>query len=167
MLAAQSVKASRQDGSVRLLGNRYWDECLHDHMGEALTIRFDPDKLYEGVYIYRQDGVYIGFAECIEAAGFFSAEDAKSHGRKVRDFKRKTKELATLEQQISSDELIKMLKAVEVEEPTAPEPAATRLIVGNTARVIEADQDHERLSEEDVDKYFSAGLSIVQGGKEY
>lgn len=164
LLAAEAVRPNKHDGSVRLVGNRYWAECLHDYLGKPVTVRFDPDNLHDGVHIYRTDGSYVGFAECIEAAGFFDAESARTHARDRRAFVRKTKELAAMEKQLSTAQLAEFYAGIEIEERDVPPSKVVRAVIGNTARKAEAQPD----GDEDFNftSAFSAGLTLVQGGKE-
>lgn len=163
LLAAESVRPNKYDGSIRLLGNRYWAESLHDYLGKPVTVRFDPDNLHDGVHIYRTDGSYVGFAECIEAAGFFDAESARAHARDRRAFVRKTKELATMEKQLSASQLADLYAGIEVEDREPPSSKVVRAIVGNTARKAEEEPDEEEIN---FTSALSAGLTLVQGGKE-
>ena len=84
-------------GSVHLLGNRYWAECLHEMIGKKVTLRFDPDNLQEGVRVYHLDGRFVGFAECVESAGFADTTAARDHARRRNAFLKATKEAAALE----------------------------------------------------------------------
>eukprot|EP00913_Durusdinium_trenchii_P005085 g4731.t1 len=126
LLAAESVRSARGDGALKLLGNRFWAPCLHETAGTPVVVRFDPDNLQTGVYVYRMDGGYVGYAECIEAVGFDSVAAAKAHGRKRRDFVRKTRELADLELDMTVEQLVSKLP--DVAAPDAPTGNVTRLV---------------------------------------
>lgn len=161
LLAAESVRSDQRSGSVTLLGNRYWAECLHDHIGKPLTVRFDPDALQDGVHVYRLDGAYVGFADCIEAAGFNDTEAAREHGRNLKAFRRATKEAAAAERRLSIDELVALLP--DVEDAPAPETKTVRLVTGNLAvKPI----SEIRLDRENADVAFfdalGAGLRLVR-----
>jgi len=97
LLAAEGVKASNTDGSITLLGNRYWCDALHAHLGQSLVARFDPQDLGADLHVYRLDGAYIGAAECVDAAGFADAGKARDHARARRHFLKATKMLAEAE----------------------------------------------------------------------
>jgi len=91
LLEAEGVKASNTDGSIRLMGNRYWCEALHGHLGQSLVVRFDPQDLIADLHVYRLDGAYIGAAECVDAAGFSDAGKARDYARNRRHFIKATK----------------------------------------------------------------------------
>ncbi len=126
LLAAESVRSSRMDGSLKLLGNRFWSPCLHEVMGTPVVVRFDPDDIGAGVYVYRIDESYVGFAECVAAVGFDSVTEAKAHSRNRRDFVKKTRELAELELDMSVEQLV--AKLPDVATPDAPTANVTRLV---------------------------------------
>lgn len=162
LMAAESVRADRRSGSVRLLDNRYWSEFLHDQIGKPLTIRFDPDNLHDGVHVYRLDGAYLGFAECIEAAGFADADAARTHARKYKQFRRAAKEAADLERQMSLDELSRLLP--DVDERPAPETKVVRMFNGSAALKQQTETDSDADEEQDFDfsTAFSNGLRLIE-----
>jgi putative transposase len=84
LLAAEGLHASKRDGSLRLMGNRYFAEFLHLHMGERVAARFDPDFLHDGLHIYTMDGRYLGHAPVVEPVGFDDADKAREHARAKR-----------------------------------------------------------------------------------
>ena len=81
LLAAEGVR-SRRDGSIELLGNRYWSEQLVDHAQQKLIVRFDPQLLHGEIHAYRLDGSFIASAPVIEAVGFADVEKARLHAHK-------------------------------------------------------------------------------------
>lgn len=172
MLAAEAVSADKVNGSVRILGNRYWDECLIDQMGKKLVVRFDPDHLYDGVALYRLDGSYIGNADCLEAAGFNSVADARKHNRTRKAWLRAKRDMAALEKDMEIDVLAEWLDKIEVDEVSPPEASATRLLVqGSTALAsarladADADLDAQHIPSDDIFKNFAKGveLTLVKG----
>ena len=132
MLAAQSVKISRKDGTVRLLGNRYYAEELHEHGGEMITLRFDPDNLHESVAVYQQDGRFLCDAPCIEAVGYDDVNAAREQARLVRSFVKAKKALAKMESGMDIQEWSKLEEAVhhkrKKEEPPLPSSNMIRMV---------------------------------------
>lgn len=161
LMAAEAVRVSRTDSSVRLLGNRYWAEFLHEMMGKPVTVRFDPDALHDGAHIYRQDGSYLGFAECFEAVGFADKDAARRHERKRKTYVRAARDFAKAERDMTLEQIVAALP--DYDEPPTPETKVVRAVVGNTARKAEEEPDEEEIN---FTSALSAGLTLVQGGKE-
>lgn len=162
MLAAERVTARRPNGSIHLEGNRYWDEFLTQHIGAKLTVRFDPEALHDAVHVYRTDGVYLGAAQCWEAVGFDSADAARDHGRKRREWLKNNRRNAELEQEMSIDEWAAMMPAAESPEP--PQARTVRLITtGATALAADRQEAPEDEAEDFDFEGFSRGLTLVQG----
>lgn len=125
LLAAERVSTSREDGSIRLLDNRYWSEALPPHAGSQVVVRFDPQKLHGHVLVYTLDGRHIGEAPCIQRVGFDDAATASEHARlKARRRKAARAELAAT-RQLSALEVAKSLPPVE--DPGRPESAVVQL----------------------------------------
>ncbi|WP_374653085.1 transposase domain-containing protein [Dongia sp.] len=102
LLAAEGISVSGQDGSLKLMGNRYWADFLHLYRGEKIAARFDPDFLHDGLHVYRLDGVYLGHAPVIEAAGFDNADKAREHGRQRKRWLRAQREMLEAERRMSA-----------------------------------------------------------------
>ena len=162
LMAAENVKADRQTGAVKILGNRFWSECLHEHVGKSLVVRFDPDALHDGVHVYRLDGAYIGFADCWEAVGFNDTQAARDHARKRRQFQKATKQAAEIERELSIAEIAALLP--NFDEPETPAPAVTRLVFGNTAAVAQPMEGDP--APDNFDKHFEAGLRLVEANND-
>lgn len=109
LLAAEGIQASKRDGSIRLMGNRYFAEFLHLHMGETLAVRFDPDFLHDGVHVHRMDGAYLGMAPVVEPAGFDSAEAARKHGQARKQWLRGVKLMKDAEVRMSAAQVAALI----------------------------------------------------------
>lgn len=134
MLAAERVTARAPDGSLHLLGNRYWAEWLPHHLGARLTIRFDPDDLFDAVAVYGEDGRYLGEAECWAAVGFDSKEAAREHGRRRRAYLRHVREAAALEVTMSPAD-VAALQARAADPVPAPQAKVVRMITRSSVAV--------------------------------
>lgn len=145
LLAAEGVKV-RKDASVHLQGNRYWHERLTDFIGHKMVLRFDPDRLHDGVHVYRLDGSYVVAAPVIEAAGFADVAAARDHARARKGWLKAQKEMLKAERRLSINDLAAMLPAAEAPE-APPAPKVIRPVFGNLAAaavpVADAYQEQE------------------------
>jgi len=123
LLAAEGVMAARRDGAIKLMGNRYWADFLHGHMGQKLVVRFDPDHLHSGLHVYRLDGSYLGFAEVIDAAGFSDAAAARDHGRTRKAFMKGTKALLDQHRTLTGHDI-----AAQLPTPQNLPPATSKVV---------------------------------------
>lgn len=165
LMAAESVRSDQRSGAIKLLDNRYWSECLHDHIGKPLTIRFDPDNLHDGIHAYRLDGAYIGYAECIEAAGFGDSAAARDQASRFKRFRKATKEAAALEQQMSLSQLVGLLP--DIDDTPVPETKIVRMVHGANALKPQQDIDEDAYSDADFQKHFSSGLRLIETPEDY
>jgi hypothetical protein len=134
LLAAESITAAKVDGSITMLGNRYWSEFLHEHRGQKLVTRFDPQNLQQDLHVYRLDGAYLGAAQCIEAVGFFDVDKAREHAQTRGAFVKAVKAKAKAELRMSLTEAAALLPQAEETEP--PESKVVRPVFrtsGNAA----------------------------------
>ena len=105
LLAAEGIRAHSENGSLTLLGNRYWDEFLLAHRGGKLCVRFDPQDLMAGVHVYDLAGCYLGFADVIEAAGFNDVAAARDHAARRRAFIKAARALQDAERRLTAAEV--------------------------------------------------------------
>ena len=148
LMAAEALTVRGQDATVHLLGNRYWCQALLALRGQKVVARFDPERLHDGVWIYRMDGPFLAHAPVLEAAGFADADAARAHAAKLKRFVKATRELSEAEKRLSIAEVAAMTPLPKAPEP--PEPKVVRLVAGNTAlRAVptpdEQSEDEERL----------------------
>lgn len=101
LMRAEGKKADRENGEIELHGTRYWAEWMWQIAGQAVTVRFDPDDLMNGLQVYTMDGTYLGDAPVKRPGDFLKVSDAKDHQRAKAAHRRKTKELAALEKAMS------------------------------------------------------------------
>lgn len=97
MLAAEAVTANQRDGSVSLVGNRYWTEALSEHAGRKLVLRVDPWHLQGVAHVYALDGTFIADAPCVAAVGFADTQAAREHARGRQQYKRAAKDMLAAE----------------------------------------------------------------------
>ena len=123
LTAAEGVRVSATDGTCTLLGNRYHAMFLHQHLGRRVVVRFDPQKLHDGVEVYTLDGTYLGAAACVEAVGFADTDAARAHARARAEWKRGVKLQAAAEKRLSIEQVAALLPRPE----SAPAPE-TRVV---------------------------------------
>jgi len=160
LLAAEGVRSDTVNGSMRIEGNRYWAEFLHAFRGQKLVARFDPQSLHDGIHIYRLDGAYVGYADCIEAAGFNDVNAARSHAQTRRAWMRAQAEMLKAERKLSIEEVAAMMPTTEEPAPL-PETKLVRPVFGNLAIKPETAIDAER-DQEEVLINFGRGLALVK-----
>ncbi|MCA1972082.1 MAG: Mu transposase C-terminal domain-containing protein [Caenispirillum sp.] len=160
LLAAEGVTARAPDGSIHLMGNRYWFEGLHAFIGKRVVVRFDPQGLYDGVHVYRLDGAYVGRAECLEAVGFNDVQAAQEHSRKRRRWLKATREALELERTMKPDELAALLPDVEAPEPV--ESKITRPMFNGNAALKQAPKALAEQDEEQDEFMTAFAAGVVQ-----
>lgn len=136
LLATDVVQASRQDGSVRLGGNRYWCEALASHAGQRVQLRFDPDNLHVDVDVYTMAGVYVGQAGCIAAVGFADTSAATEHARAKKQHRNAAKKMLHAERRMDASQVAQQLPAPPPEY--LPSPTVISPKFGGRARKPEA-----------------------------
>lgn len=76
----------RQDSTVHLQNNRYRHNELYALRGHKVHLRYDPDDLHAGVWLFEHGKLQpICFAECFADSGFADLEAARRAGRIKRE----------------------------------------------------------------------------------
>ncbi len=165
MLMAQGVKPRARDGSIFVLGNRYWNEKLLEHRGRPLMVRFDPEDVQQDLAVYAQDGTLICVAELLEAVGFADTNAAREHAQARKAYLRATKERLEAERKMSLAELVALQPQAESYAPPETKiirPMFTPASRGNLAMkpAVQAEAD------DDFDEKFARGLRLVRADNE-
>jgi transposase InsO family protein len=126
LLASDRVRAHRDNGTVELMGNRYWHADLARHAGELLTVRFDPDNLHGEVHCYDAKEAFICAAPIWAAVGFADAEAARQRAKLAADHRKTLKRGIELQKLISAAEIAAMLPDAEPGE--APVRKVSRIV---------------------------------------
>ncbi len=151
LLAGEGKTARKGNGEIHLAGNRYWSEHLIAHAGRKLMIRFDPENMHGGVYVYTLDGRFIDFAECIEAVGFNDAGAAREHAKLKRQFLKANREMLRLARQLTPAQV-----AAQIPDPE-PIDVALPKVVG-----LEFSDKHRTTTDSENDG-FGSGLAASLG----
>lgn len=158
LLAAEGVKPRQNDGSIHLLGNRYWHEALIGERGKMLTVRFDPDNVLTDLPVYRHDGTMVCMAELIEAVGFADTAAAREYNQARNGWLRSQKDMLKAQKMLSLADLVALQPKISV--PVMPEAEIIRpAFKGNLAvkpqAQAEADQD-------EIYESMSRGLRLIE-----
>lgn len=141
LMAAEAVSVSRRDGSITLMGNRFWADFLGDWRGKKIAARFDPQALQDGLHVYRIDGGYLGAAPCIEAAGFNDVDAARRHAQQRKAWIKGVALQVEAERRMSIDQVAALLPRVEAAEP--PAPKVVRMVNGPSLTVAASAPDEQ------------------------
>lgn len=125
LLAAEGVKANSRDGSLNLMGNRYWHEALVAERGNFLVMRFDPADLHTDLPVYRRDGTLICVAKIQEDTGFADTEAARDHARARNDYIRAAKQQLAAEKKLTPRDLVALMPSIP---DIMPEPKPIRAL---------------------------------------
>jgi hypothetical protein len=105
-------------------------------------VRFDPDDLTKDLHVYALDGRYIGDAPAVDATGFLDVASAKARAQQEAALRRKTRELAALEDLLTAPQLAELLPDDGPDEdgasPTVIRPVRLRANAGRA--VTQAEQ---------------------------
>lgn len=137
LMAAEGITASARDGSITLMGNRFWSKELSRMAGQACVVRFDPQHLQSRIYVYATSGKFICEAPCVMAAGFNDAEAAREHIKARKTFIKATKAVKEAEVRMTATQAAALLPAPAEEEE--PETNVIAPIFGDWRRGEEED----------------------------
>jgi putative transposase len=127
LLGAEGIRTHGTSGQVQFMGNRYWADWMTEIAGERVVARFDRAALWDGLHIYSMDDEYLGLAPCLVKAGFFSIDDARSHARARKDWRKAQKAELTAYKRLTADDVATALAALpSVADPDMPEAAVIR-----------------------------------------
>ena len=154
LLAPETVRANRNNGSITVMNNRYWSEELSQHKGQKLVARFDPANMHAGVIVYTLDGRRVCEAECVLSAGFNDRNAARDVAKENKRRKRNLREIQKSELRITAREAADKLPLVE--QPATPKTKFIEPIF--TKKALE--KQHI-----DDDKRFEAAIEILKTAK--
>jgi hypothetical protein len=100
LLPAERVKV-RSNSTVHLFGNEYMHESLVELRGSEVNLKYDPDKLHGGVWVFESGKLEpCCFADCNAPVGYGDTEAAARAARveraRIRAAKVEARELGTL-----------------------------------------------------------------------
>lgn len=117
LLTGEKIKAHKKDGSVRIVGNRYWSRELSRHANQLLTIRFDPDDLSLPIHVYTMAGDYICSADRVGASLFDRVEDAQRQKKTLGDMRKTVRRLRDQEGLLNAQQIEAQRRYADRPEP--------------------------------------------------
>ncbi len=168
LLPAEPVTLNKIDQSVRLFGNRYYEDFLGRQRTRKVVVRYDPAALHAPLHVYLLDGTYLGSAPCTEAVGFDDVSAAHEHSRKRKTWLRLNKAVLEAERGMTIKQIAEMLPEPDA-APPLPETKVVRLVRGNTALAPMPEQvedDLAWLAESNAALRAQRGLHVVRDDKE-
>jgi putative transposase len=162
LLASEAIKTHKSNGGIHFQGNRYWNGALNEWAGKQVIIRFDPDFLHKPIKVYDLKNRLICEADCLDDAGYSSADDARLHSRLASTHKKAVAAKAEAEAALSAQQLgeiyYKGSKPTPVDAPEPIRPTVTRLIT----RSQQVEAPVEVVSDQHFEDSFSRALGLVQ-----
>lgn len=153
LLAAENVTVNKKNGSIRFMKNRYFADFLHEHLGESVVVRYDPQNLHADLHVYAKNGSFLGNAPVIEKTGFFDTQAAGETKRKERKILRNVKENLELQRSMTPGEMIDLMPKIsdaqedlietKVVRPLRPKPFVSN---GNAAVAQHDDEEEDWLT---------------------
>ena len=163
LLAGERIRASKGNGEIRLLGNRYWNEALTAVAGREITVRFDPDDLTKDLRIYDSGDRLICEAQLVGDVEFDNAEAARSHSAKRNRFIRANREMQRMHAEMTADELARLYAHGDPDRPKPQKPKVTRIAVAGGAAPAPVEQEEW---DDEAEESFSRGLRLIVGSRE-
>jgi putative transposase len=140
LMGAQGVRADRTTGEIKFMGNRFWDDWMQQVAGKRVIIRFDPANYIDGLHIYSQDNAYLGQAPCVEAVGFFDAEEAKLHSKAKSAWLTAERKAAEAHKRFSNAQIGAQLDGLAPPPAAQPEAKVVRPVFGKV-KALATDPD--------------------------
>lgn len=120
-LSVDRVRAQSRDGAIRLFGARYWSPELVQHKGKMVSLRFDPQDLGAGVFVYassEHDGKYICHAAAQGKVPFFSKAHARESAQAKKAYTKAVRAQAKAAQRFKPEELAALhMRATSIATP--------------------------------------------------
>ena len=124
LLDAEQKRINTRDGTIALLGNRYWSmECGKYH-GQQVIVRYDPEDLLAAVHVYSLDAKYLFAAEVYEDVQFLDAKGAHTARKRRQDYTRAVKQAEEALELVTAAEIAALQAVTDQAEP--PEAAVIR-----------------------------------------
>jgi putative transposase len=146
LLAAEKVQCQKANGTISLFGNLFGDNDEDRRVaafaGQRIIVRYDPQALHKGIFVYSPDDKFVGEAKCLAPTGFLDAGAAREHNRRRRQNLKHYKKIADNERTMSALELAALQP--KLPDPNPPMSKVVRLFQNR----IEAPQPSDFVEDE-------------------
>ena len=94
LMPADTATIYKNGSHISYNANRYFNEALIEQAKTCrkVAIRFDPQRMHSGIFVYTLDGRFVCKAACVAAIGFGDTKAAREHNRARNQFKKAAKE---------------------------------------------------------------------------
>lgn len=134
LLSTDAVRASPQDGSIRLAGNRYWSEDLVAHRGARVLARFDSASLHTAIHVYTQGNAFIATAGCVGMVGFADTQAAREHARAKQQHRRAARLQLAAERRMDAASVAALIPTHDA--PERPTATVIRPVFGRGSKAV-------------------------------
>ncbi len=144
-LAADRIRTRSADGALHLFGTRYWADELLQHRGKMVTVRFDPQDLGAGVFVYASNedkGRFLCHAVAHGKVAFRERAAARDHASARNAFTKAEKAKARAAQRFSAAELARLHVQAAVAKEPLPDPKIIAPIFG-----LQVHEEHVEVTE--------------------
>ncbi|MGV6840009.1 MAG: transposase domain-containing protein [Planktomarina sp.] len=152
-LMGQEVKTlHRGHGRMKLHGNEYWSGWMNEYAGQQVVVRFDPEDLHAGVYVYDKAGSFLGYATCQQKVGFFDLTGAQDHARRQSAIRRAERKLLKEKRAMSAADVAAALSDLAPQEKPSLDAKVVSGAFGKAAgrtALVEAPRPVDTSTEED------------------
>jgi putative transposase len=119
-LAGESVSLDPNNGSFKILGNRYWSEaCSGLSRMKGYSARYDPDNLSLPVSLFLNDS-FLFEVPVIEKTGFNNKEAGREYKRRKSSYKKSVKQLDQAREKMWEAENSDFSLADDAPDPATP-----------------------------------------------
>lgn len=165
LLTAEGVRASSTDGSLSILGNRFWSEFLVAHRGEKVVVRYDPQNVHAGLHVYALAGPYLGFADVWDPVGFADADKARAYARGRRDFLKAVAAQEKAQKTMTAAQLASLAPEV-TPDPLPTQTVVHRAVFGNAALKPQVREEVETMDDDAFGAALASGVQALRLVKE-
>lgn len=138
LLSVADIRVHRSLAQLQFLGNIYTCAELIEHMGKRVRIRFDPQDLQKGLYVYTDTNKLIGFAETQLRGAFNDVETPKLIAQKRKEVRKTARAALEAVDRLNEAELKALQSATRAAKPEPVEP------VPSVVRPLEMIQAQQR-----------------------